>query len=168
MELTTNFRSGLCAGFLYQLMSMAVGWCWDKSSWIIQTQVSGDVALWSTDMFSSSPWWPCTVTRSWDPRPPHGASSPFILARCVAFTMWLSDTERFGCSASSLQTRHALKLRTLGCASRALAVSFEWWHRAEFRQISMKPGSISRYLSSARQIRRCIFCKAENCQEGNL
>lgn len=60
------------------------------------------------------------------------------------------------------------ELSTLGCVSRALAISFEWWHRAEFRQIQMEPGSISRYLSSALQIRRCIFCRAENCQEGNL
>lgn len=66
-QLTTKFRSGLCAGFPYQLMSMAVGWCWNKSSWVIQTQLSGGVALHSTVMFSSSPWWPCIVTRSWDP-----------------------------------------------------------------------------------------------------
>lgn len=65
--------------------------------------------------------------------------------------------------------RHdTLKWHTLGCVSRSLAISSEWCHRAEFRQIRMKPGSISRYLSSTRQIRRCIFCKAENCQEGNL
>lgn len=44
------------------------------------------------------------------PRLPPGASSGFILGRCVAFTPWLSDTERFGCSASSLQAWHTLKL----------------------------------------------------------
>lgn len=67
MQLATNFRSALCAGFLYQLMLFAIGWCWNKSSWVVPIQVSGCVALCSTVMFSSSPWWPCTVTRSCPP-----------------------------------------------------------------------------------------------------
>lgn len=59
IQLTTAFRSGLCAGFLYELMPMAVGWrwdknSWDKNSWDIQTQISGSVALCSTVTFSSS------------------------------------------------------------------------------------------------------------------
>lgn len=46
--------------------------------------------------------------------------------------------------------------------------SFRWWQWADVRQIRKKPSSVRRYLSSPKQIRRCIFCKMENCQEGNL
>lgn len=53
MWLTTKFRSGFCAGFLYLLMSAAVGLCWCKSSWVIQT--SKPTFLGGAALFSSSP-----------------------------------------------------------------------------------------------------------------
>ena len=106
MQLTTKFRSGFCARFLYQLISAAVGLCWYKSSWVIQTHVFRRCCSvqCSSVMFSSSPQWPCIATGPWaPPSPPPGAPSPFILARCVAFITWLSYTERFGCSAYNVE-----------------------------------------------------------------
>lgn len=41
MRLTTQFRSGFCAGSLHLLMSAAVALCWCKSSWVIQTHIFG-------------------------------------------------------------------------------------------------------------------------------
>lgn len=41
VQLTTQFSSGFCARFLYQLMSAAVRLCWYRSSRVIQTHVLG-------------------------------------------------------------------------------------------------------------------------------
>lgn len=124
MQLTTKFRS---AGFLCQPMLLAIGWCWNESSWVVQTQLSGGVVLCSMVMFSSSPWWPCTVMRSWGTPPCCLLGHP-LLSSLPGVWHLPRGSQTHKDLGSSLQARQALRLSALGCVSRALAVSFEWWH----------------------------------------
>lgn len=84
MQLMTKFRSGFCAGFLYQLMSVAVGLCWYKSSWVFQSHVFRRCC--PIQLLTSIAPHCCRTTGPLSLPP--GTPFPLILARCVAFVTW--------------------------------------------------------------------------------
>lgn len=126
MQLVTKLRSGFCARFLYRLVSVAVGLCWCKSSWVFQSHVSRRCCP-IHSLTSIAPH--CRGTTG-PLSPPPGAPVPFILARCVAFVTRTGKDLGGRLTAwrlAGLQSQRALKLGTWGRVSRALAGSFKWW-----------------------------------------
>lgn len=100
MQLTTKFGSSFCARFLCWLVSVAVGLCWCKSSRGFCNHIFGRCCSMKC---SSSHQWPLHCYKAMvHPFLLPGTPSPFI-ARCVPLITWLSDTERFGCSACSVE-----------------------------------------------------------------